>query len=199
MKRYQKNTYPDKKNTWIMWILLVVISPLGIIYMWASRKDFSTKKKTILSIIFLVWYVAVLTIGGTGSDEPEKEDQNSIEQSESEQDASVDLELYYIGLQDQKRALDDLIAKYESGEESPETSAEKLIGLSDGINNSIDAINGAEASDYKDALVSYATALKGIAKHYADYIKSGDQSELDDVNTLKSELDNLWQAVESCR
>ena len=199
MKHYQKNAYPDKKNTWIMWILLVVISPLGIIYMWASRKDFSTKKKIILSIIFILWYVAVFAIGGTESDEHEKESQNYIEQDETEQDADVDLELYYTGLQDQKRALDDLIAKYESGEESPETSSERLIGLSDGINNSINAINGAANSDYKDALISYATSLKGIAKHYADYIKTGNQSDLDDANTLESGLDDLWDSVESYR
>ena len=199
MKRYQNNSHLDKKNTWIMWILLVVISPLGVIYMWASRKDFSTKKKVVISIIFLLWYAAVLAIGGTGSDEQKKENQTYIEKNESEQDAGTDLELYYTGLQDQKRALDDLIEKYESGEASPETSSERLIGLSDGINNSINAINGTENSDYKDALISYATSLKGIAKHYADYIKTGDQSDLDDVNTLESGLEDLWDSVESYR
>lgn len=118
--------------------------------------------------------------------------------SSSSQEA-VDLETYYSSLQDQKTALYDLIDKYETGEESAATSAERLMGLSDGINNSIVAISGAKDSDYKSALEAYATALKGVAKHYSEYITTGDQSKMDDVNTLQSGLDELWQAVEDTR
>ena len=63
----------------------------------------------------------------------------------------------------------------------------------------ITAINGAEDSAYKDALVSYATGLKGVAAHYAEYAKSGSQSELDDYNALNEQLESLWQEVENSK
>lgn len=89
-------------------------------------------------------------------------------------------------LQTQKTALDDLIEKYESGEESATTSAERLTGLADGIQNTIDMLN---AENESEDLVSYATALKGIASHYSEYITTGDQSEMDDANALRESIE----------
>lgn len=88
-------------------------------------------------------------------------------------------------LQSQETALNDLISKYESGEESAETSVERLDGLANGIQNTIDMLNNNNESN---ELISYATALKGIATHYSRYITTGDQSEMDDVNALRESI-----------
>lgn len=50
-----------RKSTWFLWVLLFFLPPVGIIYMWVSKKEFSAKKKVILSIIFAIWFVLCLS------------------------------------------------------------------------------------------------------------------------------------------
>ena len=127
----------------------------------------------ILVVIFSVIIAFALTSGGNDkTSEPEETSTESVDFNEM--------------LQSQKNSLDSLIEEYESGAESPQTSAERLSGLADGIQNTIDMMAG---QDGTDDLISYATALKGIASHYSEYIKTGNQSELDDVNALRETIE----------
>lgn len=48
MKWYQK--------TWFMWLMLVFISPVGIFLLWKYR-SYPTKVKTVLSVIFAIWFI----------------------------------------------------------------------------------------------------------------------------------------------
>lgn len=51
----------DKKNNnWFLWILLVFLSPIGIIYMWVTKKEFTNKKKSILTTVFTIWFICIL-------------------------------------------------------------------------------------------------------------------------------------------
>lgn len=148
----------------------------------------------LVSLIVFILFIAVIVFVSSLPD-PEKESEEQAAVAES----TVDLGIYYDSLQDQARAVEDLISKHQNGEESTKESYERLNGIADGIQNSINAINGAEDSAYKDALVSYATGLKGVAAHYAEYAKSGSQSELDDYNALNEQLESLWQEVENSK
>ena len=148
----------------------------------------------LVSIIVIIVSIAVIVFVSSLPD-PEKESEEQATGAES----TVDLEIYYDSFQNQTRAVKALVSKHQNGEESPKESYERLNGIADGIQNSINAINGAEDSAYKDALVSYATGLKGVATHYAEYTKSGSQSELDDYNTLNESLESLWQEVENSK
>lgn len=163
-----------------------------------KEKPVKAKKEKKKAIFFWV-DVILLSIGViafvSSLPEPKKESEEQTTDTES----TVDLELYYNSLQDQVRAVEDLVSKHQNGEENAKESYERLNGIADGIQNSINAINGAEDSAYKDALVSYATGLKGVATHYAEYAKSGSQSELDDYNTLNESLGSLWQEVENSK
>ena len=49
-----------KKKGWLTWLLLIFIPIIGIIVMWISRKDYSNKKKGILTIVFSLWFILVL-------------------------------------------------------------------------------------------------------------------------------------------
>ena len=153
------------------------------------------KKKSNLFFFFLILLSIGVIAFVSSLPEPKKESEEQTTDTES----TVDLELYYNSLQDQTRAVEDLVSKHQNGEENSKESYERLNGIADGIQNSINAINGAEDSAYKDALVSYATGLKGVATHYAEYVKSGSQSELDDYNTLNESLSSLWQEVENSK
>lgn len=148
----------------------------------------------LVSLIVIIVSIAVIVFVSS-LPEPKKESEEQTTDTES----TVDLELYYSSLQNQTRAVEDLVSKHQNGEENAKESYERLNGIADGIQNSINAINGAEDSAYKDALVSYATGLKGVATHYAEYAKSGSQSELDDYNALKENLESLWQEVENSK
>ena len=53
----------ESLKTVLMWIFLVLIPPIGIVYMWVTRKDYSNKKKGILTVVFLVWLVILVLVG----------------------------------------------------------------------------------------------------------------------------------------
>ena len=61
------------KKAWFTWLMLVFIPPVGIFLLWKYR-TFSIKAKSILSIIFLVWFISV---GSTGSDKNNNNTQTS--------------------------------------------------------------------------------------------------------------------------
>lgn len=56
-------TEKKKKGNILMWILLVLFPPVGIIYMWIAKKHFTTMKKIILTIIFALWFCFSLFVG----------------------------------------------------------------------------------------------------------------------------------------
>ena len=150
----------------------------------AEKKPRKSKKKTYIIIAGVV--LAIMVISGLSYEEPEKpaaEAPAAEENTEKDPAESADYEKQ---LQNQRRALEDLIDKYEKGEESAYTTSERLKSLSGGIDNTIAALQ-AEAGN--DDLISYATALKGIAGHYSEYLTSGDKAEMDDVEAL-------WKTIE---
>ena len=148
----------------------------------------------IFLIVFAVFVVITAISSLTGKENrgagkktaetKHKEEQNEINEINEIND--INKEDYIARFKNQKNALDSLISRYESGEESAGTTAERLEGLADGIQNTINSISGKDGSE--DA-VSYGTALKGIASHYAQYLKTGDQSEMDDVNALEETIE----------
>ena len=180
-----KSSAPSKKNkNLLIWVLLIFLPPVGILYLWISKKRFSTKKKCILSAIFAVWFLIVMLIPQPNTEEKQKVTQGQEDSQSGE--VSKTTEEYIEDLNPQRTALEDLISRYESGEASAWTTAERLDGLSDGIQNSINAMQGDPSAD---EAISYAMALKGIANHYSLYLTSGDQSEIDDV-------ESLWETIE---
>ena len=74
------------KHNWLLWILLIFFPPLGIIYMWISKKQFSVKKKIILSIISVIWFFFCVAIGQNKETNSTDTTQNTINESESNTD-----------------------------------------------------------------------------------------------------------------
>lgn len=58
-----------KKGNALMWLLLVLLPPIGIIYMWVAKKEMGGKKKGILTAVFAVWFIFIFAIGGEGTSE----------------------------------------------------------------------------------------------------------------------------------
>lgn len=143
-----------------------------------------------LGIVFVFAIIVAIAIAFGGSN-----DSNQVTQNTN----AMDLNACYSSLINQERALNDLINKYQTGEESPANSAKRISGLADGIGNTINAINGNSDSKYKESLIALATAFKGIAIHYSNYIKTGSQSELDSATTLQLQLDSLKSSVEEAK
>lgn len=59
-----------KNNKWLLWVLLIFLPPFGIIYMWVTKKEFSSKKKTILTVVFGLWFLSLLGGSGVTNDTP---------------------------------------------------------------------------------------------------------------------------------
>nr|WP_288825552.1 Ltp family lipoprotein [uncultured Clostridium sp.] len=56
-----------KKSNWLLWVLLVFLPPIGIIYLWVTKKGFTTKKKIIITIVFALWFFICFAINGNSS------------------------------------------------------------------------------------------------------------------------------------
>ena len=54
-----------KEGNLLLWILLIFIPPIGIAYMWIKKKNIETKKKTIYTIISLLWFFFCLGYAGS--------------------------------------------------------------------------------------------------------------------------------------
>lgn len=143
-----------------------------------------------LGIVFVFAIIVAVAVAFGGSNNSDQTTQSAN---------AMDLNACYSSLINQERALNDLINKYQTGEESPANAAERISGLADGIGNTINAINGNADSKYKESLISLATAFKGIATHYSNYIKTGSQSELDSATTLQQQLESLKSSVEEAK
>lgn len=68
-----------KNRTALVWILLIFFPPIGIIYMWIKKSDFSQKKKIILSVIFALWTLILIGFGSGGSNEITNQPKNQDE------------------------------------------------------------------------------------------------------------------------
>jgi hypothetical protein len=58
------------KKGWVLWALLIFMPYVGIPFMWITKKDFSKKKKLIISIVFALWFALVMGMGSSNSDTP---------------------------------------------------------------------------------------------------------------------------------
>lgn len=61
----------------LLWVLLVLFPPIGIIYMWVKKKDFPQKKKIILSVVFAIWTIILIAFGSGGTTENTTTNSNS--------------------------------------------------------------------------------------------------------------------------
>jgi hypothetical protein len=59
MKFYQRG--------WFIWLCLILLPPVGIILLWTQKK-YKLIPRIILSVVFLILFIAVVSPGGT--DEP---------------------------------------------------------------------------------------------------------------------------------
>lgn len=48
------------QKTWFMWIMLIFFAPVGIALLWIYRKEYATNIKTILSIVFGIFFIFIL-------------------------------------------------------------------------------------------------------------------------------------------
>lgn len=53
----------NKKNNLLMWLLLFLLPPFGIIYVWIAKKEFTPQKKIKLTIIFGIWFACCAIFG----------------------------------------------------------------------------------------------------------------------------------------
>lgn len=80
----------ESLKTVLMWIFLVLIPPIGIVYMWVTRKDYSNKKKGVLTVVFLVWLVILVLVGifsFTAISNARKEQEAEAQKTQLEKDA----------------------------------------------------------------------------------------------------------------
>lgn len=77
------------KKGWVLWALLIFVPYIGIPFMWITKKDFTAKKKNILSIVFALWLIIIIGMGSSNSETPSTDAPNpSSSVSESNKDGS---------------------------------------------------------------------------------------------------------------
>ncbi len=53
----------NNKGNWLLWVLLIFLPPFGIIYIWIAKREFTLQRKTILTIIFGIWFLFCMVAG----------------------------------------------------------------------------------------------------------------------------------------
>lgn len=150
-----------------------------------SKKGSCAIKFFGICFAFLIIAIILVALSTSGD--------NDVSKAE---EASIDIETCYNSLTSQKNALYDILEKYNSGEESKNDTIEKLSGISEGIENNIKMIQAAEDTEFSEILESLATAYKIIADRNCEYIKTGDENELDDADNISSRIKELEKQLE---
>lgn len=60
----QKKFYQQQ---WFMWLLLILFPPIGIIFMWVTKKDFKVSKKILLTCLGLFWWLIFHALRTSGN------------------------------------------------------------------------------------------------------------------------------------
>ncbi len=74
------------KKLWFMWLLIILIPPVGIIFMWISKKEMKIGKKILITIVGLVWFVIWMALGQSGSDT----ENNNVDKQNTAQSTEAD-------------------------------------------------------------------------------------------------------------
>ena len=55
------------KKQWFMWVLLIFFPPIGIIFMWITKKDFKVLKKVLITIFALLWWIICISLNNSNA------------------------------------------------------------------------------------------------------------------------------------
>lgn len=85
MKDEKKKFY---QKGWFLWLMLILIPPVGIILLWACHKKMNKVIKIVLAVIFAFWFL-LLVIGMSGSG---TNDDKVVLEEQTEEKTEKDLE-----------------------------------------------------------------------------------------------------------
>ena len=86
----QRQQPKRKLKTWMLILGLIFFPPIGIVMLWAGRKDWGKKPKILLTVLATLWFVLALASGGDSSTQTTvpNESQNSILEAAETETAS---------------------------------------------------------------------------------------------------------------
>ncbi len=62
------------KKGWVLWALLIFMPYIGIPFMWITKKEFNKKKKLGFTVIFGIWFLLIIGIGSSNTDNQKPND-----------------------------------------------------------------------------------------------------------------------------
>ncbi|MFA9375558.1 MAG: hypothetical protein ACERKZ_02275 [Lachnotalea sp.] len=199
------------KKQWFMWVLLVFVPPIGIIFMWVSKKDITTKKKGILSIIFGLWFLILMAMGGSDTNDKTVQDtvEPVVEQTEPTTEEAVAETKEEVTPEQLKTNAEIADTKIMALINSMDTHYTDFVSVIENSGNDLDLYNSAKDieevglnvfdkvgniecddiegySEYIDASQMYASYIRDIGDKVQKYID-------------KSEMKYLSEAQESMK
>ena len=133
-----------KKNNWLLWVLLVLLPPIGVIYLWIAKKEFSVKKKIILTAVFTLWFIICIALGGNPDETTEQTTPASTETPATEtpvepetSNASDEIESDAITPSDSAESETDTAPIKDSSEQEDETK-ELTMGQQNALSKASD-------------------------------------------------------------
>lgn len=186
------------KKSWFMWVLLIFFPPAGIIFMWVMKKDYSQKKKAILSVVSALWFFLIIGLNASNNNENPKETTIQEETTEKpttkEKTTEVSTTEKRISLDESKDINEYLSILTKGVKKNSNAMVDKIAAIA-----KEDAITAKE----KDL----ANAVSYISDHFNNYFSNSETMEavmyygylLDysyDDNTPESALGtDVWQVV----
>ena len=58
MQKDKKKFYQAK---WFLWLWLIIFPPVGLILLWTCHKEMKNKTRIILSVVFVLWFIILIT------------------------------------------------------------------------------------------------------------------------------------------
>lgn len=165
-RKLKTKSYAKKERNILMWILLIFLPPVGILYVWLAKKDFTLKKKGILTAIFSVWFLIAMSMPQPSQEERQREAEALKKEQESTEDESlakkfgVDVSL----IKNIKKSCQDV------GMDTDEMKIES-------------ASNDGDSCEAQVSYQDYLFDISGNADNTITYIGSGDIPFLQNGNT----------------
>lgn len=82
-------------KTWFLWVLFIFVPYIGVPFMWIKKKEYSSKKKIILSVIFGLYAIMIISssFSDTGTQPVDEQgNQTQVSQPADEKGAETDTE-----------------------------------------------------------------------------------------------------------
>lgn len=168
------------KNNWLMWLLLIIFPPIGIIYMLVAKKNFSLSSKILLTVIFALWFALwISTPASSPNVQPSTIDTSEIETETPVETDTTLPETITVTEESESLTTENEFSESETEEQNIQTQSEESETLPESNTSKMVDYIASQAKESATAVTDEKLdeALTFIYENYPDYYKDNETME----------------------